>query len=168
MGIVVIFLANYLHFFVFLGGGLLAWQLPSEKRTSFIITALIALPLAFVLGEIAGLLFQNPRPFVELGISPLVPHEANNGFPSTHALVAMTVAFTTFLYDRNIGLMLSGMAVFVGIGRILALVHSPLDVVGSALIATSVAGVAFYLVQKLHLDYAILLQLQNPIDDSEH
>lgn len=155
MEITVVFLANYLHFFVFLGGGLLAWQLPPEKRTSFILTALIALPLAFVLGEIAGLLFQNPRPFVELGVSPLVPHEANNGFPSTHALIAMTVAFTTFLHDRKIGLVLLSIALLVGIGRILALVHSPLDVAGSALIAASVAGVAFLIIQKLQLKHVI-------------
>ena len=155
MEITVVFLANYLHFFVFLGGGLLAWQLSPEKRTSFILTALIALPIAFVLGEIAGLLFQNPRPFVEFGVSPLVPHEANNGFPSTHALVAMTVAFTTFLYDRKIGLVLLSIALLVGIGRILALVHSPLDVAGSALIAVSVVGAVFFLIQKLQLDHTI-------------
>lgn len=160
MEITVVFLANYLHFFVFLGGGLLAWQLPPEKRTSFILTALIALPLAFVLGEIAGLLFQNPRPFVELGVSPLVPHEANNGFPSTHALIAMTVAFTTFLYDRKIGWVLLGMAVLVGIGRVLALVHSPLDVAGSALIAISATGVAFLIVQKVQLDHTVSFQAQ--------
>ena len=72
----------------------------------------------------------------------------------------MTVAFTTFLYDRKIGLVLSGMAVLVGIGRVLALVHSPLDVAGSALIAISATGVAFLIVQKLQLDHTVSFQAQ--------
>jgi len=155
MEIIVIFLANYLHLFVLLGGVLLVWQLPPQKRTAFVLTGLIALPLAFILGEVAGLLFPNPRPFVELGVSPLIPHETSNGFPSTHALGALTIAFTAILYNRKVGLLLVGMAVLVGVGRILALVHSPLDVAGSVLIAVGSIGVAFFVVQKLQLNHVI-------------
>jgi len=66
---------------------------------------------------------------------PLIPHAADNGFPSDHALLAAFLAFTMFLYSRRASLLLLIIAVLIGWARVATHIHSPIDIVGSFVIA---------------------------------
>ena len=61
----------------------------------------------------------------------------NPGFPSDHALFAMFLALAVWYSTRSrrLGLVMAALAAVVCIGRVLALVHTPLDVVGGIIIA---------------------------------
>ena len=96
-----------------------------------IVSAINALILAFVIGEMV----RSVRPFVLEHTMPLIRHGADNGFPSHHVLIAMTMAAVAFLYDRNLGLALCAAALLVGVARVMAGVHHPVDVIGSVAIA---------------------------------
>lgn len=135
MAQIIIFAAKYL-FWIIIAVALTVF-LFAEKTTkiSFFWTATITLPLSFLAGRIASNLFYNPRPFVVERVLPLISHTANNGFPSDHTLFASTVAGIVFLYHKRLGLLLMALALMVGTARVLAKVHSPIDIISGATIA---------------------------------
>lgn len=153
MEIIIIFLAKYLHLFVIAGAVLVGALSEPKTRKALFILAIIAIPIAYGVGELTGFLIENPRPFVVEGVAPLIPHVPNNGFPSTHALIAMTVASVVFVHNRKAGYVLFALALLVGLGRVMALVHNPIDVLGSTVIALAVtwcATVASKRIQSKH------------------
>ena len=91
--------------------------------------------LALALSVLAGHLYYDTRPFVSHHLVPLIPHAADNGFPSDHALLAAFLAFTMFLYSRRASLLLLIIAVLIGWARVATHIHSPIDIVGSFVIA---------------------------------
>ncbi len=68
-------------------------------------------------------------------VQPLITHAADNGFPSDHTLLTMTIASILFLYNKRLGIVLAILAVIVGYSRVLAKVHHPVDIFGSIVIA---------------------------------
>jgi len=88
--------------------------------------------LALVLAGIARLLYQDPRPFVQAGVAPKALYLIGAGFPSLHALLVFTVTFVVWAATKNvkISLLLLGLSVLVAVGRIVALVHTPVDILG--------------------------------------
>jgi undecaprenyl-diphosphatase len=99
--------------------------------------------LALVLDEVAGHLYYDPRPFVSHHLIPIIPHAADNGFPSDHALLTFFLAFTMFLYSRRLAVVLFLNAALVSWARVAAHIHNPRDIVGSFLIA-AVAVIVSY------------------------
>lgn len=77
----------------------------------------------------------SERPFEALGVEAGAAYMNNPGFPSDHALLATIVVMTLFVltpYKKlSIGLMVAVVAMCVA--RVVALVHTPLDVVGGVL-----------------------------------
>ena len=78
-------------------------------------------------------------------VAPLVPYDPrDNSFPSDHALATAYVASFLFFVDARWAVFASLVALFVGLARVLALLHWPQDVlVGWAIGAWcgAVAGV---------------------------
>lgn len=103
-------------------------------RQALIRLSALSLPFAFLVGKLLSRLISSPRPFVVEGTLPLFPHGADNGFPSDHTLLVMTVAAIIFVYNRKLGVMLGILGLLVGGARILAKVHHPIDIVGAAVI----------------------------------
>lgn len=108
-----------------------------QKWGRAILTGLVALLLA----KIISLLYQGERPFETLGVEPGAAFLPNPGFPSDHALLVFTVVCVVWATTKNAFLssMLLGAAVLVGVGRVLALVHTPLDVIGGGICAVLAA-----------------------------
>lgn len=102
---------------------------------SFIVYGMLATIITYLLSRFASLLFYNPRPFVVSKTIPLIQHAANNGFPSDHTLLSALVAFVVFRYSKLWGSILLVLTLLVGTSRIVAKVHSPLDVIGAIAIA---------------------------------
>ncbi len=89
---------------------------------------------SLLVGKLMSLVYQpsSARPFVELGVQPGAAYIDNPGFPSDHVLLATIIALSVIFFVRKRWLS-ALMVVFVlaiGVGRLLALVHTPLDVVG--------------------------------------
>ncbi len=143
---VIVLLASKLHIVIVLIA-IAAFVFAGHKRRFAIaMYGLIALPLSYVLGKFASSLYYTNRPFVDLDVPPLVAHLANNGFPSEHTLYAMVIALIIFLLNKRIGILLITLAILVGLGRVLALVHNPIDIIGSVFIAVFAVMTARYLV----------------------
>lgn len=100
----------------------------------------------YLVAKIVGHLYQPTelRPFEVLGLEPGAAFLPNPGFPSDHALFAtfltLAVWFTTC--SRAIAGTMLLLTLAMCVGRVLALVHTPLDVAAGILIAFS--GIFWY------------------------
>ena len=82
-----------------------------------------------VLVKLAGALYTHPRPFVVEHSVPMLPHVADNAFPSDHlAACGLAVAFL-WNRDRRLALLALGCAGLIGYARVAARLHWPIDVV---------------------------------------
>lgn len=87
----------------------------------------------------------SERPFESLGVEAGAAYMNNPGFPSDHALLATIVVMTLFAltpYKRlSAGLMVAVVAMCIA--RVVALVHTPLDVVGG--VVAGLVGALWYI-----------------------
>lgn len=94
---------------------------------------------SYVLAKLIGSIWQPEqlRPFEQLGLNPGAAYLNNPGFPSDHALLAFFLVFAVWYAtrDRRLTLFLTGLTLLMCLGRVLALVHTPLDIIGSFVIA---------------------------------
>jgi len=105
--------------------------------------------LALLLAKIGALLYFDPRPFTHPGVVSIIPHAPDNGFPSDHELLASVLAISTYVYFKLAGLLFGILAIVIGAARVLAHVHSPIDVIGSMLIAALAVTSTLVLLKKL-------------------
>ncbi len=131
----------------------------SEKpvRRNMIKLAILSFLIAFLIAFVAGIFYYDPRPFVVEHIDPLIPHQPDNGFPSDHTLIAMVMAATVFVFRRKLGILLGVLGILVGISRVVAEVHHPIDIVGSIVIAIMATYSAWMISNKLDRISKILL-----------
>ena len=145
----IIFCAKYLIFIIGLVV-LAVWARQKGKyRYKFVVTVVSAVTIALVLSKLAGLLYYHPRPFVTSGAQPLVSHTVDNGFPSDHTIVAMALAMIIYFYSQRLGIIAFILATLVGIGRVAAHVHSPIDIVGGTALGLLAGCAGYWLVGRL-------------------
>lgn len=143
MDSLIIFGAKYLFIIVvliFCAAWLLA---PRKTKVNMAVAIVLAAIIAGILDKLTSKLFYDPRPFVTHHITPLVSHAADNGFPSEHTLFTFVIATVLYFYRPRLGILAGLFAAIVGICRVAARVHSPIDVVGGAIMGVA-AGVAGY------------------------
>jgi undecaprenyl-diphosphatase len=116
------------------------------KRWSYVVMAgLTALLVARLMGFLPVSL---TRPFAEAGVAAGATYMDNPGFPSDHTMLAFAMAFAVLFVSRfkKLGYVLVTVAALIGLGRVLALVHTPLDVIGGVVAAC--LGALWYLQQR--------------------
>ena len=150
--------AKYLIFIIAVVAVAVTLVSDRTARNRTIALAIVAFPVALLLTWVAGHLYYHTRPFVIEGVQPLIPHEPDNGFPSDHTVLAMTSSAIVFAYSRKVGLLLGVMAILVGISRVIAKLHYPVDILGGAAIAMSSAGIAWMMLKR----FASLLSWDRP------
>lgn len=148
MTFVTIFGAKYLYLIIaVIALGTVVYTKSISKR-SIVKLSVLAFPLSFIIARIASYFIFIPRPFVTEHIQPLITHAADNGFPSDHTLLSMTIASVLFVYNKKVGILLAILAILVGISRVAASVHHPIDIMGSILIAIFSTHIAWHILKK--------------------
>jgi undecaprenyl-diphosphatase len=144
----IIFLAKYLVYLLAAWTVVTGWYLRKDSSRSFIFWS-IKLGLVLLIVTLIDLainhVYPTSRPFVVEGIEPLIPHQADPSFPSTHAANAAVLATFIWRLHRGWGILAWVLAVLVGVGRVAAQLHYPVDVVGGLVIGFVVS----YLVLRL-------------------
>lgn len=142
---IIIFCAKYVVVFVVLGMGVAWLRSPRSVRLPFALSVLLGGIIALVISRIAGKLYFDPRPFVTEHVKPLFSHAPDNGFPSDHALFTMTLTAVTYFFSRKWATLMLLLTIVVGAARVLAKVHSPLDIAGGWVIGIAGAIAGYYL-----------------------
>ncbi|MHB0977938.1 MAG: phosphatase PAP2 family protein [Minisyncoccota bacterium] len=139
-----IFGAKYLYILPIIIGAIYFLKASGETKKEIFIFAVFTLPLTFLLGVLANHLYINPRPFVVDNFAPLIPHAADNGFPSDHMLLVSVIAMLFSFFSRRTALWLWIIAFLVGISRVYVGVHHLTDIFGSVIIAVISGYTVFY------------------------
>ena len=142
-----IFGAAYL-FLVIIAVGAVAFFFSRFKKKLLLLAA-VSLPLSYILAKILGYFVISPRPAFADHVMPLISVASDNGFPSDHTLLSMTIALIVFAYHKKIGALLIFLATVVGVCRVLVHAHHWIDVVGSVGISIAAVG-GVYFIQQLY------------------
>lgn len=147
--ILVIFLAKYLFLLIIVFSVVVLFFEDYYRRKLIIKLSLLAFPFTFIISKVMAHFVNDSRPFVADHVSSLIVHAPDNGFPSDHVLLTMTIAAVFFVYNRRLGSVLAVLAVIIGVARVLARVHHSLDVFGSVVIAVIATCGAWLLLEKI-------------------
>lgn len=132
---------------VLLAGYALLFRVPKGQRFESYSRVLMAGLTAFLFAKLLGTIYQpaTERPFELLGLQAGASYLNNPGFPSDHALFAtfLTLAVWFEVRSKKIAILLVALTLLVCLGRVMALVHTPLDVAGGVVIAF--AGALWYI-----------------------
>ena len=148
MDAITVFLADYLIFVVVLLALFVLYK--TKKKWEFILAVALAVILAWDLVALFEALYYHPRPFVSQNIEPLVVSGTDSGFPSQHTAIAMALATVIYFYNRSAAALALGLTLLIGVGRVLAHVHSWIDILGGLMVGVA-AGFAGYQVARWFL-----------------
>ena len=87
--------------------------------------------------------YHRPRPFVALGLHPLV-FDASWSFPSGHAAFFFALAASVYFYEKKWGQWLYAAAIIICASRVIAGVHYPSDILGGAMVGIASAYLIHY------------------------
>lgn len=143
---------------VLIAGYALLFLVPKTGRFEIYARVVMAGITAYLLAKLLASVYQpmGERPFQLSGAAPGALYLNNPGFPSDHALFAAFLTFTVWFVTHRWGLaaLLAVLTIVMCTGRVLALVHTPLDIIGGI----AVAGIG-----SLWLVHANLPRLHQPL-----
>src|SRR3989338_185560 len=150
----IIFLVEYLPYFLII---LFFFFLLKEKdfQTRFYYFSFTALALILsrgIITEIIRFFYHRPRPFLALNFTALINHSSSNSLPSGHAVFYFTLVILFFLFKGELWqrwrLWFLGGVILMGIARVSAGAHWPLDIVSGFFVAAVSVFVIKWLLSK--------------------
>lgn len=130
-----IFFAEYLGYLLVAAAIFLVWISFSGWKKRFYHYSFLILAVIFsrgILAEAIRIIYYRPRPFTALNFKPLVEQLDKGAFPSGHAAFYFALAGAVFLINKKWGQYFLAAATLMGVARVFAGVHWPLDIVGGA------------------------------------
>ena len=138
----IVFLATYLAVLMSVAFLYLIIKQPGLKKKIYFINLFILTELLSrgIFTEIIRFFFPRQRPFVVLPITNLITDNSSS-FPSGHSAYIMALALVVYAMNKKWGWTFIGLSILVGLGRIMAGVHWPTDILGGF----AVGAISFYL-----------------------
>ena len=149
-GIIIFFAMYFIYLEIFLAGLFLLfyhkilpssnpWKELKNKWKEFIVVVPSVIIAYFFNKFIAKIFFHVFRPFIIFSqVRPLFP-ETGYAFPSGHTAVASALAFALFFTHKKAGYVFMFFALLIGIARVVAGVHFPVDILGGFILGALVA-----------------------------
>jgi undecaprenyl-diphosphatase len=144
---VIMFIATFLIWFLY-AGLIVLWFIDGKIKKEQVAHAILAGLIAWIITLLIKHFFPTIRPFIANGegVDVLI-RPTDSAFPSAHTALAFGLAVTIFLHDKKVGWFFLVGALSIGIARVLANVHYPVDILGGAFLGTLTAVI----VEKVHL-----------------
>ncbi|MFZ2149544.1 MAG: phosphatase PAP2 family protein [Minisyncoccia bacterium] len=95
--------------------------------------------LSYFISEILKLLFHTERPFIHLSEVSSLFTQSGYAFPSGHATFFSALAVSIFFMHKKAGYVFMVLALLIGLARIVAGVHFPVDILGGFALGALVA-----------------------------
>lgn len=133
-----IYFLNTVGVFIFVAA-IFTYLLFIQKNRREALEVLLSVIIAGIASILLKELFSEPRPFLMSTKEPLAGLDYMSSFPSFHTSLAFAAATTVFYRQKTLGTILLIIGLIIGIGRILANVHYPIDIAFGILIGVLTA-----------------------------
>ncbi|MGC8607229.1 MAG: undecaprenyl-diphosphatase SepP [Vulcanisaeta sp.] len=155
----VISIDDYGRAFFWIPVALILWYSGGRyRRVSVLMVS--AFMISLILGELMKHVLYEPRPFLVLHIVPLIHEQPDSSYPSGHALIVSTGAYSAIMtLPWYISLPLTAEALLVSYGRIYVGVHWPLDVIAGWLLGIANVELVLALPWYYEIVYIIMKKL---------
>jgi undecaprenyl-diphosphatase len=101
-----------------------------------VLFSFVALGVSYALGLLAAAVHTEQRPFETHQVHQLIADDPGQSFPSDHATAAFAITLTVLVFlSRSWGMLLSFVALAVGLARVYVGVAYPGDILGGGLVA---------------------------------
>ena len=130
----IIFLAEYFGYFLIAAFLFLIFWKYKKDAWRPLIFAVFSLLLSASLTQIIRYFYYRPRPFLTDSVTALIDHSSTSSLPSGHSVFFFALAFVVFYLNRRWSWWFLGGAFLMGLARIFAGVHWPLDIIGGAIL----------------------------------
>ena|SRR3989344_2713226 len=158
---VIVFVASYLPYLtvaVFIILVVLSQYSRQEKWELFLVAGAASIIARLGVTELIRFFYHHPRPFVALPDVHQLLTDSAWSFPSGHATFFFAMATAIYLYNKQWGTGFLLAAVLITVGRVIAGVHYPSDILGGAIIGgiiafLTVSGARTLLAEKTHQTY---------------
>lgn len=118
---------------VLIGTYMLVFRIPRGHRFKAYSRILLAGLTAYLIAKLAAVIYQpsSERPFELLGVQAGALFLNNPGFPSDHTLFATAITCAVWFETKQkvVSLLLATLVIVICVGRVVALVHTPVDVI---------------------------------------
>lgn len=156
--LVIAFFATYLAFVLVAVAAIALYRVawPRDKKIKALIVAAIStLGARYGVVEAIRAVYPNPRPFATLSeIRPLFT-DSSSSFPSGHASFFFALAVVIYCYDKRLGLWFALAALMMGVGRVIAGVHYPADILAGAVVGCVIAAIIYRLAEQYWPTHAV-------------
>jgi undecaprenyl-diphosphatase len=143
---VIIFFALYFPYVVVVLAGLFLLILHKKKE---ILLVFFSGALAYVFAYVLKHLFHTFRPFDTFSQVHSLIAESGYSFPSSHATFFMAIAVAIFFYHKKAGYVFMFFALLIGIARIIAGVHFPIDILGGFVLGGIISFLVAFFVKNV-------------------
>jgi len=141
----VTFIASFL-IWILIFGYIIFFAIRKKIKKEVVYRIIISTFMAWAISEIIKKFFHTIRPFKINGYPPLtITVPSGNSFPSSHTSSAFGLAVAIILYNPELGFAFLLGALAVAAGRVLANVHFLIDILGGAILGTSVSLLINYI-----------------------
>jgi undecaprenyl-diphosphatase len=131
-----------------------------DRILRWVVAFIVLAVLSYIFAKIGAAVYNDPRPFTQDHVKPLISHAADNGFPSDHALLAAVVVAAVALISPAMAIPFVIVAVLIDWARVGAGIHHVGDVIGSSLFVAVATVVALLVAPALAERLAPLLPLR--------
>lgn len=154
------FLVNFFSFITHLSDGGAIWiaiglclLLKKQTRQGGVLL-LLGLAIASTIGnDILKHIFERPRPFVTLGLTPFIKAPYSFSFPSGHSLASFAGATIIFYLNKKWGILAYTLAILTALSRVILMVHYPTDVIAGSIIGIISSAIIIAIFKKIKQYY---------------
>lgn len=143
-----VFFAQYsLYILVFFAITLIVMEKNFRRRYYFLVLLVLSITISSgIVTTTMHYLIDSPRPVLVFeDLRTLIITPDTSSIPSGHMMFIIPLALTMFYLNRNAGWWFIGTAILMGITRVIAGVHWPLDIVAGLFLGS----LCFYLAKEL-------------------
>jgi len=150
--IAIYFLAEILPWLL-VAGLIIYIFLAKDKRATgrLVAISLLSALIAWFLISLFKYNIHSPRPFETLNIKPVFLTEAGDSMPSGHATFLGALAIAIYCQKKRLGWLFILGALVVGLARIVAGIHWPLDVGVGFIVGFIISTSLYFLSKRFHL-----------------
>src|SRR3989344_3067106 len=144
----IVFFANDFGFLLL--GGLLVYLFThkdQKKGVRDVVVVITAALIAWGLAHAIKYLYPHARPTMFPGTHALLL-DNDSSFPSGHATFFSALAMALYFYHKRLGLLYAFGALLIGLARVMAGIHWPIDILAGYILGGIIGFIAYHAYQR--------------------